>query len=407
MADGLDFAGLRREVEAATRLPEFDLVARRARRVRLRGRLAMLGSVLGVLSIIGPAGVASVLAQPAVGPANGVVDIGPDQPEATSPATIADVPPLITVWAVDGVDLAHAYALVDVCYTEACNLQLVPVRAAGGPSVGPAKINLLRDHPTDPLYQVRLRAQTDRLMLVSAETSAGRRVYNQVDVGSTVPSTASAPPPAGKWPVQPAAGAVVSAFDLTTGRMTALASQPPVNSPTVTAGIAGTKGIWITGTDPATGLPAVSVSHDGGHQWRTSTIALTGVDSVALASYDGVHGYLLARIGVGFRLAVTGDGGQSWQLTPAPLPWPQQADPGAAYGIVVRPDGGVLAWLATTPALSYLQSTDAGTSFKALENGPGGAVYQLPDGYVAVGVEPKLSRDAATWAAAKLPYLLR
>ena len=36
MSDGLDFAGLRAEVEAATRLPEFDVVARRARKIRPR-----------------------------------------------------------------------------------------------------------------------------------------------------------------------------------------------------------------------------------------------------------------------------------------------------------------------------------------------------------------------------------
>ncbi len=408
MADPLDFAGLRDEIELATRIPEFELVAKRARQIRRRGRLAVLGSVLGILLIIGPAGVASVLAQPTTGPAGpDVVEVGPDRPEDTAPAPVSSVPPLVTVEAVDGVDLAHAYALVDICYDDTCNLQLVPVRAADGPSVGPAKINLLRTEPTDVLFDITLRAQTDRRMLVSAKTSAGRRIYDQVDVGNTAPSVASAPPPSGLWPVQPDTGGVVSVFDLLTGRMQALPAQPGLSSAVVVPGIAAGRGIWVTGTDPVSGEPAVAVSHDGGRHWSSNDLALPGATEAELASYDGQHGYLLARTPTGFRLAVTSNGGLSWQVTPNALPWPMDVALGVPYGLAVRPDGAVLAWVGTTPTISYLQSGDHGASFHALDNGPGGELYPLPDGYVTVGPTPKLSKDAATWTAAKLPYLLR
>lgn len=408
MADRLDFAGLRAEVEAATRIPEFEVVAKRARKIRRRGRLAMAATVLGVLGLLGPAGVASVAATPVsgtVGP--DVVEFGPEPDPSSSavPAPIASVPPLVTVAGVDGVDLAHAYALVDVCYDDWCNLQLVPVRAASGPSVGPAKINLLRDKPTDVLTHLQLRAQTAKRMLVSAQNSAGQRVYDQVDVSNTAPSNASAPPPSGQWPNQPTAGGVVSTFDLLTGKMSALPAQPPLDAAEVVPGIAPSRGIWVTGASG--GVPTVAVSRDGGRDWTARQLDLPAGTGVALATYDGGYAYLLARTPSGFRIAVTADGGQSWQVSPAELPWPAGVPQTAAYGLAVRPDGGVLAWVATTPTVSYLQSTDHGQTFRALENGPGGVLYQLPDGYVTVGLDTKISRDAATWTLAKLPYLLR
>jgi hypothetical protein len=406
MSDGLDFTGLRAEVEAATRLPEFDVVAKRARRIRRRSRMAVLASVLGVLAIIGPAGVASVLARPATGPAGPIIDIGPDRPETSEePAPISSVPPVITVLAVDGVDLAHAYALVDVCRDPSCDLQLVPVRT-GGPGVdAPARTHLLRHRPSDLLTNVALHAQNASELLVSARDSSGTPVFAQVDVGSASPSVAPDPSaPARLWAVQPTDGGYLWAFDLRSGKMLTLPSQPPVADPVVCSGISPTHGIWVTGSGRSTGTLTVSVSSDDGHSWKAADLGIRPIAAPRLATYDGLHAYLLVRTAQGFALAVSADGGAAWHLTSAQLPWPRDTAPDAGYGLAVRPDGTLLAWLATTPAVSYLQSTDRGLTFRALDNGPGGALYPLPDGYVATGVEPKLSRDAATWTPAELPY---
>jgi photosystem II stability/assembly factor-like uncharacterized protein len=180
-----------------------------------------------------------------------------------------------------------------------------------------------------------------------------------------------------------------------------------VQSPVIAAGIAPAAGIWVTGTDPVTGALAVAASRDGGRGWAAVDLGLHPVAAPRLASYDGLHAYLLVRTAQGFALAATADGGGHWHVTGAQLPWPQDAAPTSGYGLAVRPDGALLAWLSTAPSVSYLVSTDHGATFRAFENGPGGALYPLPDGYVAVGVEPKVSRDGATWTPAQLPYQLR
>jgi hypothetical protein len=411
MSDGLDFAGLRTEVEAATRLPEFDVVAKRARKIKRRSRLAVLGSVLGVLAIIGPAGVASVLAQPAAGPAGPVVDVGPERPETTEePMPISSVPPVTTVLAVDGVDLAHAYALVDMCRDTACDLQLVPVLASGSGHASPVRTGLLRRHPTDLLTNFALHAQNATELLVTARDSTGAQVFAQVDAGTDATPSGTASPASGSgsrlWAVQPADGGYLWAFDLHSGKMVTLPSQPPVSDPVVCPGVDPARGIWVTGTASATGALTVAVSSDGGRAWKSQDLGIRPVDAPRLATYDGTHAYLLVRTAQGFVLAATADAGATWKVTGAELPWPQDTAPNTAYGLAVRPDGTVLAWLATTPAVSYLQSADRGLVFRALDNGPGGALYELPDGYVATGVEPKLSRDAATWTPAELPIRL-
>jgi hypothetical protein len=363
--------------------------------------------MLGILVILGPAGVAGALNRPvSPGPQ---VGLGIEQPEVavtTTTATISTSPTprtTVTVAAVDGIDLTHTYALVDACLDDACNLQLVPLVRATQPVGGPAKVNLLRTKPTDALLSITLHAQSERLMLVSAQTPAGLPIFDQVDVGTAAPSGTSA---GGVWPVQQQSGAAVSGYNLRTHVVSALPSQPQVDSPTIARGIDVTSGIWTWGTQPGGGSSTllVSASHDGGHSWHTATTPLPLDAGPVLATRGGSDAYLLGRVDKNYLLAATHDGGQSWSATPVVLPWPTDVAPNAPYGLVVLPDSRVLAWLTTATGLNYLESTDHGAGFHQLTGAPALGVYPVAGGYVQLALAPKVSTDGHTWQPAQLPY---
>jgi len=99
-----------------------------------------------------------------------------------------------------------------------------------------------------------------------------------------------------------------------------------------------------------------------------------------------------------FALFSTADSGQTWHRRGTRLPWPQPVPVGAPFGLVVRPDGALLAWLDSSPTITYLESTDGGGSFRVSSAGPGGPVVWVSDGYVALGNQPSVSRNAANWA---------
>ncbi len=407
MADRLDFAGLREEVEAATLLPEFELVTRRARYIRRRSRLAAVGSMLAILVILAPAGVAGAINRPTTGPAGLGIGLGPDQPEETitATATISTAPvprTTILVAAVDGIDLAHTYALVDACLDNACDLQLVPLSRATQPVAGPIKVNLLRTKPTDTLLSITLRAQSERLMLVSARTQAGLAIFDQVDVGASAIRATDR----GLWPVQQQSGAAVGGYNPKTRAVSALPSQPPVGNATVVRGVDAGAGIWTFGTQPGTdsGSLVVSASHDDGHTWRTAATGLPVTAGPVLASRDGTDGYLMGRVDTSYRLTATHDGGRSWLATALTMPWPDDVAPNAPYGLAVLPDARVLAWLTTADGVSYLESTDRGATFHPLSSAPAVGVYPVADGYVQLALVPKVSTDGATWQPAQLPY---
>jgi hypothetical protein len=104
-----------------------------------------------------------------------------------------------------------------------------------------------------------------------------------------------------------------------------------------------------------------------------------------------------------FAVMRSSDSGASWQRLSTTLPWlPAESD--NSYGLVVRPDGSILAWLQTTTTVVYALSTDSGRTF-VNTTGPGGAVIAVSDGYVSLGSQPKLSPDGLTWATATVPIL--
>ncbi|HEX6498330.1 MAG TPA: hypothetical protein VF054_04775 [Micromonosporaceae bacterium] len=401
MAD-VDFSGLRSTVENATRLPGFDVVERRARRIRRRNRLAVLSAVLATLAALGPAALL------APGPSRSVpISLGPDNDVTVTPDPEPSVTinPRVVVRAAAGVDIDHLYTAVDVCLEDRCNLQLSPVRP-DGPESGPAKIGVLRDRPSDRLDAVRLVATGPSAAIVSG-VDGGRRLYDRVDT-STAPAelggVRAGQPSADERPAQFTVGGPVRLVDARTGRSRALPDQPPLGAPEVYTGLPATRGIWVTGIDPGTGEAAVAVSRDGTH-WSVHRFGVRpGTAVPVLATHDGQVAYLFLTVGGVVREWRTVDGGTDWIEVPVHMSWPGAAT--GRFGAVVRPDGSVLCWLDGPPAPMFLTSTN-GVNFTGTGSaGPSGPVVQVPGGYVALGERLALSRDGYTWSSVTPPYLV-
>jgi hypothetical protein len=407
----LDFTGLRADIEAATMLPEFDRVTRRARRVRARSFLATAFAVLAVFALLVPAGVIAARNRSGgdlLGPVSDpdLPAPGPVNLQTPAPAPSPSSAPQVTIVAADGADITHVYALVDVCRLDSCNLQLSQIQSGQQATTpGPNKIGLLRNKGTDTLNGFSLDALSDTSLVISALPTGGPRKYQRINL-SNVPDDAR--------PQAAGAGDRVGVIDKTgelwaadakSGTLRAIPKQPPIAQLRV-ASTAPANGLWVTGTNPVTGDLAVSVSRDAGHGWTTAGLGvMTGGNTPVLATYQGQTAYLLTRtVDRDFALFQTVDGGQSWQRLSTQLPWPAQTDNGVGYGLVVRPDGSLLAWLATAPAPTYAQSTDRGRTFSNV-TGPGGPVIAVSDGYVSLGTPPKLSSDGSNWAPATVPMV--
>jgi hypothetical protein len=412
--DELDFARLRAEIEAATMLPEFAQVTRRARRVRARGRFATTFAVLAVLAMLTPAGVLAARNRdsgtsigPVAKPEPPVPEqIGLQEPSPSpSPSHSALPPPQVTIVAADGADIGHVYALVDVCRGGSCSLQLSQVESGTQSTAqSPDRIGLLRAQPTDFLSGYRLTALSDTSLEISAASATGVREYQRIDLGSVSDDARPDTAAVGDRVAVIDASGKLWAMAAKSGQLRSIPHQPPVNQRAV-ASTAQDAGIWVTGTDPVTGDVAVSVSRDAGMTWTSTRLGvLAGDNTPVLATSHGQVAYLLTRTADrSFALFSTADGGRSWNRLTTALPWPQ-TDNGTGYGIVVRPDGSLLAWLATSPTLSYIQSTDGGLRF-ANVSGPGGPVIAVSDGYVSLSTPPKVSSDGSSWTAATLPTL--
>jgi hypothetical protein len=324
----------------------------------------------------------------------------------TSPAVQVDIA------AAAGVDLNHTYALVDVCVADACSLQLSRLSSPTDTSSRPLRTDLLRTTRTAWLDSVGLTALSGTSLLVSGLTDGDQWQYEQIDLAnSDWPPALSQTPPVttADRAVQLTRFGKVQAIQARSGRLLQLPAQPPLSRPTVVDSVAPTKGIWVTGTLDG-GQLAVSVSRDAGQTWTTQPLGvqsaqLSSYDQPVFASYNGTRAYLLVRLATEeFALFSTADGGRTWHRRPGQLPWPQPIPVGAQYGLVVRSDGSILAWLASSPTITYLESTDSAGQFRLTSSGPGGPVFALPDGYVELGSRPAISRDGASWAPTRIAY---
>jgi hypothetical protein len=414
-----DFEGLRSHVETATRLPEFDRVAKRARRVRrrdLRRRLAI--SLAAVITLL-PAGVVGWHAAPGGRPieTNQNTQIGPDQPDV-SPSPQPSTAAAATIRAIAGNRVGALYAAVDVCRpaekTNSCSLQVVPLGATAQDLRGPIAIGELRNDPTDSLEDVTLKSITPQSLLLSGIRRDGERKYRRIDLRGGGLDIAPEPldrslPTAGDQAVQLTRYGELSFIRQSDARVLRVPAQPALREPVLVTSVAAEDGWWATGVDPATGEIAVAVSHDLGATWVVTPLGVRpGMSDPVLATNDGDTAYVFVRTSTGIQQRITTDGGLTWRPLHTAMPWPtfNKGDVvDRQLGAVVRGDGSLLVWVEETPGAVFLESADLGNSYRSV-TGPSGPIVAVQDGFVAIADPPLLSFDGHTWTALPRPAVV-
>jgi len=398
------FNDLRSDIERNILQPDFDDVVARARSRRRRRRLNNGIGAFAAVAVLLPAltYVGFVLSQASNRP--GIVQIGIAGGGAVITDTTQSGPSpdiTATLVAVSGVDLAHAYGLVDECSGSECDLQLVALAAKAETK----RAGLLRKSPLQSLEDPRLVA------LDYLDVQVSGVVGN--DIGPT-------PLPVSLRPIFPAhnapsavSGAVPVQLDQHgpigvvwngKGEVSQIPSQPALLSPELVSTV---HGWWVTGEDPTTKEVAVAVSRNNGATWSTSltgVIADPGYES-ALATADGRKVYLLVHSSGQMLLFRSTDSGASWPNGQPENKWSGYK----RYGILTPQSGSISVWLSNDDAagISYLRSTDAGSSFSPVIGpyAPTGEVVSLSDGYVSLGTQPSLSKDSRIWTSIALPIV--
>ncbi|WP_433083253.1 hypothetical protein ACQP1P_04145 [Dactylosporangium sp. CA-052675] len=419
MRPELDFRTLRQQIEAATWVPDFVTLYRRAGRVRLRDRLAVLGALLGTLGVLAPVALAGIYGRP--GPM--VLGPNPDLGEAWSPS-VSDpptapgkYPSTTTVLAAAG-DLTNLVAAVDVCVeipqARRCSLQ---VTALGGAAQRPSPyvVDALRSSPLERLANVQLLRIAAATFILSGEVGAGSRAsvrfvlspdaQTQLDPQDTPPVTG----PGDRLVLGPGDRSVqlVQYGDLFGVRESdgalSIIGQPPMARRTIAPGLPAKAGWWVTGADLHSGAPAVSVSADQGGSWLARTLdAPAGSDVPTVASADGHSAWAFVPYSHAIKVFRTTDGGFNWREVRGAVELPAQLKTldNRSLGALVRADRSVLMWVHSETETVFFGSND-GEHF-AVVPGPGGVIAPLDNGYAALGDPPKVSSDAKAWQDAVL-----
>jgi hypothetical protein len=325
-------------------------------------------------------------------------------------------PPSVTLRAVTEFDDGRRYGAVDVCIGKAsgrrCSLQIARLPEAGTVS-RPVAIGLLRQQPTDSLSGVEVVASSNRALLVMGSAAGRSRTVARVVVANgliTVPQ----PPqrvldgPPGDQLMQFSEFGEPFAVRRADDTITRLEQVPALRQPAVVTSIPGNLGWWITGYDPTTNDLMVAVSRDRGKSWMIRPLGVPqGIDSPTLATKDGMTVYAYVRSSDRLRQVKSVNGGASWQLQPASLPWPTAlAEPGAlagrGFGAIVRSDDSAVIWLEDTAAPVFLESRTGGKSYQQVE-GPGGRICAVGDEYLSLGDHPAISNNGVDWVAMEIP----
>lgn len=130
----------------------------------------------------------------------------------------------------------------------------------------------------------------------------------------------------------------VYAVDPESGRLARLANQPPLDARSqpdspYPIDLPVSAGLWVSGSDPATGRPAIAVSRDQGRTWRTAVFEDETAEAVsadvlgmfpgpAVATTDGRLVYVVFAGPETGRVAVyrSSDGGESFARTRGEFP---------------------------------------------------------------------------------------
>lgn len=419
MPPELDFRTLRAQIEAATWVPDFSVLSRRAGRVRMRDRMAVAGALLGTLAVLAPVALAGAFGRPA--PA--VLGLNPDLSDGSSvsptvqPSATGKFPSTVTVLAAAGA-LPDLVAAVDVCVevpqTRRCSLQ---VTTLGGTTARrtPFVLDALRTSPLDKIGNVQLIRLSGDTFMLSGEVSGASRtsVRFRLTEETQTPLTGQtvAPVLGPSDHLQLGAGDAVlqlvqygDLFGLRRGDgALSLVGQPPMARRTVVNGTPPGTGWWVAGIDLHTGSPAVSVSTDQGRTWLARTLdAPPGIDVPTVATLDGHNAWAFVRYSTSIRFFRTADGGRNWRevRVPIELPAPVKKLDNRGFGALVRPDRSVLLWIQGDTETIYLDSND-GDHFGVVA-GPGGPVAPVDNGYASLGDPARVSADAHAWQEAAL-----
>jgi hypothetical protein len=416
-----DFDGLRTEVEAATRLPEFASVTRRARRVRRRifGRRLILSLV--TLGVVLPTGIGAVYLTPRQSTVQGGgadTQIGLEPPEVATPTPTPSTAPVATIRAIAGSRLGSLYAAIDVCRpgdgTTRCSLQIVPLGTTAQDQREPIATDELRANPSDSLTDVTLLALTPTSLLLSGIRPDGERKSRRINVNGggaeIAPERVDATEPdTGDLVVQLRRYGELSFVRQIDSRAFRLRNQPPIKEFTLVTSIPPARGWWVTGLDPVSGGVAVAVSRDLGQTWQVRSLGLRpGMGDPVLTTGDGRTVFLFLRSSTGIQQRRSTDGGLTWETLATPMPWPSMGSADVVtrrLGAVVRGDGSLLVWVEDAPGAVFLESPDAGLSYRPA-SGPSGPIVAVQDGFVALSDPPTVSRDGHTWSALPRPAIL-
>jgi hypothetical protein len=407
----LNFDDLREAVENDTYLPEFEEVKRRARRHKRWRILINAARVLGVLIVAAPGfAIGDVVFTHIYNPAKQAThttrggDGGGTSVDGVTPTL---TPVTRSVVAVDGTDLAHTYALDDVCAGRSCDLQLTQVNPSAVDALA-ERVGLLRTSPSDTITNPQIVVVNETTVIVSANVNSSPRQYLTLSVNPEPGRVLSTP-----RPVQTTAQGPIRVVNSDSGPALPIDSQPPVSEPVLANDVGGW---WVCGTTPA-GELAVSVSHDDGRVWTTHRTGLLpdastpgSTAGAALATADGTHVYLMMRSRGGIALIYSGDGGMTWDPIATSKTWPNAT----TYSLVITPDGSLLASFTAAPktagtagSTTYLISKDQGATFLP-PTGPlmaSGPIVAVGNGFVSLGTSPAISPDGVNWQAAYVPYV--
>jgi hypothetical protein len=420
MPGDLDFRTLRDQIEAATRMPDFAGLRRRAKRVRRRDRLAVVGALFGTLAVFAPVALASIFGRPVDNP----TPVGPDPNtiEQPTPTPTAKGRLSVQVRAATGALPDSIYAAVDVCLdntiTRRCNLQVSMMHNDLGGTLTPASsvtpftINALRDNPVDRLDDVDLVPLTPKAVLLSGVIGANPRINMRVTAAG---ATAVQPPPdvvplgPGDRAFQLDSGGDIYGARQSDGALSLLVNQPAMGQRHVVTSIPPAHGWWVTGTDARDGRPTIAVSRDQGRTWTSVALKAPAneLDPPTIATYDGktVHAYV--RYATGIRQFASTDGGVTWAQVDRAIPLTgllgnEGGLAGREFGALARADKSVLLWIQDVTKPVFLNSPD-GETFTPYANGPSGNVVAVDGGYVTLGEHPALSADCTRWTPARLP----
>ncbi|MGN9906407.1 WD40/YVTN/BNR-like repeat-containing protein [Phytohabitans sp. LJ34] len=326
--------------EEAAHPPEFASVRRRAGRLRARRRA---GGVLAAVVLVAAGVAGAAVLRPA------------DQ--TWEPAGSGG-----RILAADAADANHLYAIRREC--DSCPPELIGSTDGGQSWTERSRLENTDDSPL-------LRVLSPKVALLSwtsstnssgapvggepgaGDPAAGARTYETritVDGGRTwrVPRTSAKPVSAAAKNMRvldsmnPGVGPFTSeasqlpvfAVDPASGQIAPLANQPPLRYRDV-VDVPREAGLWVTGADPATDKPAISVSRDGGRTWKTTVFS---AENPAVQRHGGES----AMVGISPPQMATSDG----QLAYATMPTNGAVAPDGGPGRWVRPgiyrttDGG-------------------------------------------------------------------